>query len=163
MNRPELYQKTVGILVDSYFNDTLVHGNCYACAVGNMIAANCQYSFEKDGCRSLKWKGFRGYYHPHSATVGVNDSAVFFLSNYIQEPTDLAIIQMRSTGYSMNELEKIERAFEGVIDDFSLTDEELMFAGLMAVVDALDKIHENNDQSITQQSKKRFDKSVSLI
>lgn len=41
MKRPELYQKTVDILVKAYFDDTLQHGNCYACAVGNIIAGNC--------------------------------------------------------------------------------------------------------------------------
>ncbi len=41
MKNKSLYDKTVSILVDAYMNDTLQHGNCFACAVGNIVAANC--------------------------------------------------------------------------------------------------------------------------
>jgi hypothetical protein len=39
MIKEPLYHKTIGILVDAYFDDTLQHGNCSACAVGNLVAA----------------------------------------------------------------------------------------------------------------------------
>jgi hypothetical protein len=48
MNRPEVYHKSVQILYDAYFNDTLdVMVNCYACAVGNLIAGNLGMEIEK--------------------------------------------------------------------------------------------------------------------
>jgi hypothetical protein len=46
MKRQELYNNTVDILVQAYFNDTLAHCDCSACAVGNMIAGNCGYELK---------------------------------------------------------------------------------------------------------------------
>ena len=34
------FSNSVDILVKAYFNDTLRHGNCLACAVGNLMQAS---------------------------------------------------------------------------------------------------------------------------
>src|SRR5687768_1919011 len=43
MKNPELYNRTVDILVDAYFKDALVSDDCTACACGNIISANLNY------------------------------------------------------------------------------------------------------------------------
>lgn len=153
MNRPELYERSLNILVQAYFNGTLKHAHCGACACGNLIAGNLGAKIYKNGEQSLyllggelirvKWNEWGSHTYPNEPDA---------------KPYHLSATEI--TGYSPDELAKIEDAFEG----FYLEGEDKdYFPYLLSVVDALDEIHENNDQSITQQSKKRFDKSVPLI
>ena len=150
MKRPELYHKTVDILVDAYFADTLEHGNCYACAVGNIIAANCniQYDPYYMARGKLIWKSGRSFWDD-----------VFYTSQSTQsfridEYEGNAKYQIDSTGYTVYELAKIEYAFETA--DKGKSEDEWMFNGLMAVVDVLDEIHENTDEEITLKVKSEF-------
>lgn len=52
MKNKELFDKTIGILVNAYLNDTLENANCHACAVGNLVATNCGYEMiqSENGC-----------------------------------------------------------------------------------------------------------------
>lgn len=45
------FHETVGILVQAYLNDTLIHQSCQHCAVGNLITAT-GYEFN---CNSTEW------------------------------------------------------------------------------------------------------------
>jgi hypothetical protein len=160
MNRPSLYQKTLDILVQAYFNDTLEHANCYACAVGNMIAANCGLKFITaevtpvgvfTGAGKLFWN-FRNQFDNNPLVLmtrgkcdeGAND-----------EQLELAL----STGYTLRELALIEEAFEMVAYGLELDvmqSDKVMFDGLMSVIETLDLIHENKDEQVTERSKKLF-------
>lgn len=136
MLKPELYQKTVDILVKAYFEDTLEHGNCSACAVGNIV------NYEKS---KMSWSW----------------ANVFCTSSRIQivEPNNYegaAKDEIDSTGYTWRELAKIEYAFETAPKGNS--GDEWMFNGLMAVIDVLDQIHENTDNQVTATTKQRFQK-----
>jgi len=165
MLKQDLYEKTVSILVDAYFNDTLEHGNCYACAVGNIIAANCGYSYESDplpsemrintGMGILYWDALIPI--TENLTRPITAKRV---TEIIKKP-QLSIrqeYQLLKTGYSFNELCSIEKAFEDVVDIGST--DEYMFNGLMAVIEALDIIHENTDETVTYTAKKRFVKQL---
>lgn len=144
MKKKELYQKTVDILVQAYFNDTLEHSDCTACAVGNIVAANietCTIPYSS----KLPWRG--------------EWSNVFCTSGCEQDidPSEYrgnAKLVIDATGYKWQELAKIEKAFESV--RYNEDEDKWMFDGLMAVIDALDEIHENKDASITTTSKNRF-------
>src|SRR6185295_19985371 len=164
MNRPELYKKTVDILYQAYFDDTLRHGNCHACAVGNIVAANMGF----------KYKTYRGLYgisicydfpddrvnihwnvaHP-LARLGW-PSAFFTAGDYqsFGEVDESGRLQIESTGYSIDELAQIEFAFE--VADKGLSDDEYMFNGLSAVLDILARIHEVTDQDLITTTSKRF-------
>jgi hypothetical protein len=153
MNRPELYKKTVDILYDAYFNDTLEHDNCYACAVGNIIAANCGFRFNKhypaEG-RSLYWDG----HDPYTKVWPMNrDESVTLPAWYAHVKRHnsfnktKAIAEVRSTGYSNEDLNKIEDAFENA--DYNESDDVWMFNGLVAVLEMLKKIHEVTDEPHT--------------
>ncbi len=135
MKNEELYHKTIGILVKAYQNDTLRKYDCAACVVGNMIAANEGYAIGEEG----SWlKGRKVILPAWWPQIGRVDTA---------NNNGEAKRQMDSTGYTLDELSLIETAFEGEGDNFN---------GLMAVVDALDIIHENTDKEVTKLSKNLF-------
>lgn len=161
MIREELYYKTVDILVAAYFNDTLEHGNCYACAVGNIIAANMNLSYctdTKGGINKnlLYWDGFPPYSSEQIADEDLWYDAI--QGGRVKGRITSAIkAQVEATGYTPHELANLEKAFEGVKITSS---DEYMFNGLMAAIEALDQIHENTDTVLQQQSKARFVKTA---
>lgn len=160
------FSKTVDILVKAYLNDTLKHGNCYACAVGNIIADNMGFEFCKDDASAIKSPSWKGQLYPAFSEDGqdVNGwGAAFYTSgwsgkqyvkkqNLLKEPV---IKQIESTGYHWSDLAKIESAFETA--NKGQSEDEYMFNGLMAVVDVLAKIHKV-DRSEKESAKKLFHK-----
>jgi hypothetical protein len=127
----ELFNETVTILVKAYMNDTLEHADCEACAVGNIIAARCPDIYEKD-------------------------PGAWFDPMHGQK--QLAKLQIASTGYSYEDVMKIEHAFENCEKPEHMKDTiwgnwkdpEWMFNGLMAVVDVLCEIHGMNETEKTE-------------
>ncbi len=150
------FNHTVNVLVKAYLNDTLAHGYCTACAVGNMVADAMGYEFGyNDYTDSLTWlNDGKTLPNPISAGWGkvffTNCGSQHFL---LREYEGEAKRQIDSTGYSPEELAKIERAFEYDTDDD--TRDERMFNGLMAVVDVLAEIH-NISLEEKQQAKGLF-------
>ncbi len=161
MKNHELYSKTVDILVQAYFNDTLEHGNYCGCAVGNIIAANF-------GIELVKSSGKKSEVHPkmipdfsYTANRGhlenpFHNGIWYYFKDKNKTPNGVVEQQVVMTGYSWEELLRIERAFENAWG--YTTDDERMFCGLMAVIECLDLIHENNDTAITLTSKQKFQK-----
>lgn len=153
MLKPELYEKTVSILVQAYLNDTLEHSNCYACAVGNLIASARGYGYtyacgrnEWDSAEDVAWQQV-------FVTIGGGSQNI-----YLSEFNGAAKKQILSTGYDLAQLAKIEFAFESAPRGSS--SDEWMFNGLMAVIDILDQIHGNADTEVTTTQKNRFTKLV---
>jgi hypothetical protein len=143
MNKPELYQKTVDILVDAYFNDTLAHGNPCGCAVGNIVAANMGF----------KYKRIKSEIEYEDNVWPEWFGAVCKAFQISEDDQDL---QIASTGYAADEIIEIEYAFENAYSGNS--DDEWMFNGLIAVIEVLDQIHGNTDAEITTTSKARLNK-----
>ena len=140
MKNQEHFDRTVQILVGAYLNNTLMHRNCHACAVGNLIAANLGIPYSKD----LKWIGRQ-----------VAWKEVFVTFRYqiaqLKRPwayTGEAKVQIDSTGYTWQELAKMEYAFERAPMGHSR--DEHMFNGLMAVVEVLAQIHELEENVKTE-------------
>lgn len=153
MLKPELYEKTVSILVQAYLNDTLEHGDCCGCAVGNMVAANCGYSFIKLQ-NYQEWESNSPCWDDVFCTA--RGKQELHMRNY--RLSEEARKQIDSTGYSVRQLAKIEFAFETA--PYGDSDDEWMFNGLMAVIDILDQIHGNTDTEVTTTQKNRFTKLV---
>jgi hypothetical protein len=132
MNRPELYKKTVDILYQAYFKDTLRHANCQACAVGNIICANL------GALPNIK--------EPGSVNYKASDGIVYGIrwSNYGSHTRNPQLDVTAVTGYSHKEIVKIELAFECV--SHGKCAEDYMFNGLVAVLDVLKQIHEVTDE-----------------
>lgn len=148
MKNPELFHKTVGILVNAYLNNTLRHGSCMACACGNIIAGNNNWLIN-----SPEWD---------------EDKAVWFSVFSIKSKFDgietkqIAKNQVKSTGYSIKDFIAIERAFEGARIDKFVQSERNMYAGLMAVCDTLMIIHKAT-KTETQQAKQLFTKETIAV
>ena len=132
MKNKELFERTVNILVNAYINDHLLHGSCSACVVGNLCG------------RKMSWSNV--FY-----TCGKTQD--FFIEEYVGE----AKKQIDSTGYSLDELRKIEYSFETCERDHD--DDKYMLNGLMSVIDCLMIIHEANIEE-TEYAKSLFIKET---
>lgn len=139
MKNEKLYNKTINILKDAYFDGVLIHAKCTACAVGNLVAANQNLTFNKQGTWDEKCSNWW-----HVFFTAGNNQAIR-KNNYVGD----AKKEIDSTGYKLENLAKIEKAFESVVND------EDGFKGLMAVVEVLSEIHEA-DQEKTELSKLEF-------
>lgn len=166
MKNEQLYQKTVGILVDAYFNDTLEHGNCYACAVGNIIAGNCGYKYVSGGENIGKKKfnkefvtvftGCGDLYWENQPDFHKNPVSLFDQGKMPDLPNnEMHKVHIDSTGYNLYELAAIEYAFERTNKSGTKSDKK-MFDGLMSVIDQLDIIHDNKDANVSAVTKQRF-------
>lgn len=133
MKNKELFDKTVSILVKSYFDNTLQKGSCAACAVGNIVAANMGLTYAKDSKGIYTYRDTNSWWNSVFSTVGGTQTKrphrIFGCSKR----------QIDSTGYHWEDLAKIEFAFETASNDEG---DEGMFLGLMAVIDVLCEIHE---------------------
>lgn len=136
-NRTELYHETVEVLYDAYFKDELKHGNCKACAVGNI----CKKASSLTGIMNEEWNVFfctsrRGDHYEQRRS--------FHRTGLLFEDAKKLI---SNTGYRIIELADIEFAFESA--DKGDSDEDWMFNGLAAVLKVLKQIHEVQDDEVT--------------
>lgn len=165
MINESLYNKTVDILVQAYFDNTLEHQNCFACAIGNLICSANGFSFQKKGeyicmnhCVTLGWKEIDEWYN--NSSTGFQKIWAKFYRNPKEIHGEIKE-SVEKTGYCFDELLEIEKAFESVQNVNS--DDEYMFNGLMAVIEVLDEIHQNKDEKITKETKQKFNKSKQLV
>lgn len=163
MNRPKIYHKSVDILYNAYFNDTLRHSNCYACAVGNLVAANMGKKFTRhsvrdtkyDRCLELGWDGENCYIDETSVdmagwyTILCGYDEIYFPRAFSKGQKELSAI-----GYDLEEVTLIEAAFESAPKGEN--DEDWMFNGLVAVLEVLKEIHEVTDEEVIQSNHKKF-------
>ncbi|MDO7847581.1 hypothetical protein Q5H92_14520 [Hymenobacter sp. M29] len=130
------FDNSVAILVKAYLNDTLWKGNCYGCAVGNLVAASCGYSLNKVdldwGVHAQRWA---------DVFVTTRHQGQELSPERYKGP---AKEQIDSTGYTWKELAQVELAFETAYPGgyYDKPDHEQgMYQGLMAVVEVLATIH----------------------
>jgi len=135
------FEKTIDVLVRAYMNDTLRHGSCYACAVGNIILDATGAYYIDFGIWS------KGDPMWQCVFVTNEDGQQIWEDNYSGE----AKKQIDSTGYTWQELARVEYAFENVYGN----KDEKMYNGLMAVVDVLAEIHQV-DLTVGEQAKQMF-------
>ena len=140
------FEKTVDILVKAYLNDTLEHGNYCACAVGNLIADAVGAKIvegKNHSCSKYKW-----IHHEYTGSEW-----------YVSKTSSDARKLIKSTGYTFDEIWEIEKAFEKERRCSDVTDtDQLMFNGLMSVVDVLAEIH-GIDLKQREQAKLLFQKA----
>jgi hypothetical protein len=155
MNRPT-FDQTVSVLVKAYLNDTLVHGACSACAVGNIVAAATgkQALINETSCT-----GFENHYWSDGSKIHWWDVFSTCCGGQRKEPTryhSSARKEIDATGYTWQELARIEFAFETAPGNMgNYRDEVWMFNGLMSVIDVLATIH-NVDLTVKESAKLLF-------
>ena len=136
------FTQTVNLLLDAINNNTLVRGNCNACAVGNMIAHFAGIKLEYMGLKtveeyffiSLSGRGTNGnpipnimstpdvkhfrwnYYFETGETreglVQERNTREEVIMIYGKERADEVLKLILDTGYTVDELAQIEFAFE---------------------------------------------------
>jgi len=159
MNRPELFERTVQVLVDAYENKHLHSMSCAACTVGNLIAAANQFTI----CNGVSWIDSNG-----EKVKSTNDwlSSIIDFRGGIAYSYDKSRANelISSTGYSVAELSRIEKAFETTMSDrrtlyFGVDPAIRKKAivkdqryGLEAVYNVLLKIHEADDMLFVKQA-----------
>lgn len=132
MIKPDLYKKTVDILFDAYFNDTLEHGNCAKCAVGNIISGNLGVTDEQ-------------LIEPHSPVWVINGKETGVSWGDYMGFGDVSLDAEIITGYNTKEINMIEAAFECA--DMGESKEDFMFNGLVSVLECLKRIHQIEDNT----------------
>jgi hypothetical protein len=138
MKNQELFERTVNILVDAYQKGTLKHRDCKACAVGNIVAANCGI---EDVFSLQEWRekahGLVGGWSMAFVTHPCGTQSRSFVMMELYEAIRL---QIGATGYPVEVLADIEFAFEKAAK-YKDKDED-MLNGLYAVYDVLCNYHE---------------------
>jgi hypothetical protein len=155
------FEHSVSVLTKAYLNNTLINGNCWACAVGNLVADSLGLQILIDD--DIHW-GKVGETREERAAVDGERQPLWYncmmnnrvYSNQYNYTTigTASMAQIANTGYSLSEVTQIENAFESarlsILEedqdletraDLAKRDERVMYQGLLAVVDVLAKIH----------------------
>lgn len=164
MKNKELFEKTIDILVKAFQQDTLNYWSPCGCAVGNLCAAASGYtvikpykysegSIFKELSYILAWKGLsdQAIFRPNWTQV-FSDGCVYNDNSSHKAEGEKELL---ATGYTIDELIKIEAAFKRgwqydlrgeAVFDYSINSEEVttekQFQGLLSVYDTLCEIHE---------------------
>lgn len=153
MTNLEKYHHTISVLVKAYLNDTLFKGTCYGCAVGNLVA-------DAMGCKVASpgsWSDGQKPAWQHVFTTASNTREQTINPHKYE---GVSKEQLDSTGYTYEELARIEYAFEtatkkGYWFRREHDKEKSLYKSLMAVVEVLADIHKLDKQE-AEQSKLLF-------
>lgn len=126
------FNHTMDVLVKAYLNNTLMHMECHACAVGNII--NDALPFSDLERKELKYHD-DGWVRVFCTFNGGAQGQTQNPEKYLGK----AKKQIDATGYTWQELARIEFAFETAPK--GETDDDWMFNGLLAVLEVLADIH----------------------
>ncbi len=141
--------------MDAYSNGTLRHMDCTACAVGNLIRGN---GYEFKGDLNVHWnEQEESCYDYNSSWLNhiMRERRGFADTTYVKpQSVEAAIEQIESTGYSIEELDKIEHAFEICKKLPHSSEKELQFLGLTAVLKVLEEIHQGEEPKSQQRLEK---------
>ena len=140
MKNQKLFNRTVDILVKALKEGKLEHGDCQKCAVGNIVTSNMYGGV--DGLITGAW------YHPVACTTWnterlmqeIEDEGKF--SEYSDLSYKTTLMQIMSTGYTIEELRRIESAFEDANQGPDGEYDSTGVYGLRNVYDELLRIHD---------------------
>jgi hypothetical protein len=162
MNREERFHRSVSVLAKAYREGTLASEDCMVCAIGNLCADALNLKVILNGYGGYQWVNQDGSdYDDAGAWLSpLNTYRCDWTAVYMRLGTGMA--QIKATGYTMQEVDAIEHAFERAcgkvrgdmdedgeyIEDFDyenkveVTGDIVQYAGLAAVYEVLCKIHE---------------------
>lgn len=143
MNTIATFDNTVSVLVKAYLEGTLYKGSCAACAVGNICAAAQGVEVDPSDISPNGWfdHDFGPMWQHLFITRPSGSQERAYQEEGFQEDETcnlLGVEQIQSTGYTTEQLARVELAFESTQRGYT---DEAAFAGLMAVVDVLADIH----------------------
>lgn len=150
----ERFDKAYNALVRAYFEGTLAANTCTACAVGNIVA-------DAQGGK-IEMPSYENLIYPKCNTDNTKWSILLLRSSIIDwsayKHIDKELKEL--TGYNLQEVAKIERAFENntkidYLEYYQFTEKEILedqYNGLSAVVDVLLKL--DNEEPAPQYKAK---------
>lgn len=151
MKNKELFYKNVNILQKAYYNGTLEHANCTACAVGNLLCANL-------GIKTISSKS-KTLFDDFNL---IKDKFPNSWSKF-KKTSPFHIYDLHKTseliGYYPEEIIKIEESFENT---YCQNDED-GYKGLCAVLDVLMEIHEFNTEDTLPEKEVVFNKKELVL
>ena len=135
MTEQAKFDRAVNVLVQAFLNDTLEHGSCTRCAVGNLVGA-----LAYPGAHEVTGKNRGAEYallsgelkHADWFNILRNGNAPWITS----DEKRIGEEQRAALGYSWQQIADIEAAFESTSHN-----EHAMYDGMMAVVTELSLIH----------------------
>jgi hypothetical protein len=149
MRNEQLYLKTVDILLDAYNEGHLQTLNCYACAVGNIVAASIGKKILKDSRGECYWEdsptlnSLRIKSSIKDMWINLRGREYGTIDKIEVKNNTLAVEQVHSTGYTVDEIVRVEHAFEVPrINSQNGT----MLGRLSSVIIELGKIHETKQE-----------------
>jgi len=153
------FNNTVSILVKGYLSGTLYKGSCAACAVGNICAAALGVQVDPSDLSDNGWVDSEEgpmWHHLFMTNAGGWQNRFYQQEDFEPELicNQMGIEQAQKTGYTVSDLARIEKAFEGAELGYN---DEASYAGLMAVVDVLADIH-GIDLATAEVAKRLFAK-----
>lgn len=162
-SKKDRFDHSVSVLVKAFFEGTLAKGSCAACAVGNLVADVCGYKITENLLDYDQTSPMWHFVFVTDMITGIQELSPECYSGEIARQID-------STGYTWQELAKVEKMFElNTLINFQYynkyTKQEIMqdqYNGLMAVVDVLAEINEI-DLTTTNQAKELFDYEKSSL
>ena len=142
MNRRELYQETVDIILDAYNQKKLIHGNPCRCFIGNIISSRANCDFYSDNINPY-WIQALTF---HRSKLLAHDAHIF-----IEEHVKEGMKQIEKSGYTIEEVDRLEHVFE---EEYEKEAFDSQYLGMVAALNELAKIHEADPI----ESVKRLDK-----
>lgn len=155
------FHETIDILVKAYLNNTLEHHKCSACAVTNIIGHTGWTRFfvtiqTDEGDNIIQHRADGETILIPSLFFGAYAVPVHEVPDHVIKEREAGLLAIESSGYSIDELARIEFAFE--TSDRGNSKDEHMFNGLVAIVDVLAEIH-GIDLEQKEEAKALFVKS----
>lgn len=148
MKKPELYNKSANLLIDAWMSGKLEHGDCTACAVGNICGGNGAWAVKFSTNASMRSQT-PGLFVPSEIDRVIGHGLPLYVSDLHEEEKMTAFAYadkvISDTSYTEKELAKIEWAFEmSIASDYEklYKTPEGQYIGLCAVLDVLHEIHE---------------------
>lgn len=141
------FDEAIKALVKGFFKGTLAKGNCMACAVGNIVNHSIGQKIETSLLNTIDAAGTFWY-----------DALVPDISS--DEEISNGEKEIQTTGYSVDEIRRIERTFEYHTeidyDDYPTNykkDPAIIkdqYNGLMAVVEVLCELEGHNEEKLKE-------------
>jgi len=164
MNRSELYYHSVDVLLDAYNDKKLKHGDCTACAVGNLVGDGMKKLGKSYTMDDLERMGSRITLRTWTrlfvtSRPGHSRQFISKIPEKILGKDSVIRTHVECTGYHWKELARIEKAFESISKKTVRSENEtlMQFEGLCKVLDVLKEIHQV-DQEVSSVSSERLQK-----
>ena len=141
MKNEQLYKETVDIILDAYNDGHLISGSACGCFVGNIVARRMGIAYNAPGYNGDWWYGV---IYP----INSNHASSEFVEKYGEN----GMKQIKVTGYSIQEVAKLEKAFENAATkleketDGSCSSIQKSYVGMDAALKVLAEIHETDEK-----------------